>query len=673
MAVNRYTTVDWAAPTSSYIPKPFEEMMMIGKNMQDSYDKSLKDLEVTDPIAKLNPKTAMKVYDPSSPEGVRDISLDWTGQRDQAINTLNAEKNKFTDEYIASGDIETFKKKSREYINKASQVHSDLSAKQAAAKQISDYNKELAKNKDFSLQGHLGQKLLDYNTQYYKDAAEGNLREYAPYDVAAPTNRIGETKDYFGSMGKEILTSFSDPTNTGYIRTKYREGLSGNKIDKVFNSWYQNSKVQDDIRLEALDKASRMGINTQDKVKIQVPVSRDRKTGKITYKEEEMTWIDAYEEQKLNEVKDIALGFKSSSGKDALSTDSTYWKNKDEENETRALKGQPLESATFKNFVTKNNNDYKDLVGLGVFTEGANGVTLNWDKLAGASNTTTGYTTTYGGPMGGASVNTTGKTIPSDEKGSKMRKLVKEMADAINYQGEFKADNYQDILNQYHNYDKIRMFDEQMSAPVSKIESAKAERNWNNYDVLSTEDPTNPIPDENKPTFSKNAGDQLILNNWRNTIDGKMNRDGYIKRKNGSIEPIVVRPKALIDDGYHNNIADINLNALKYEVGQVKGVPTKDGVTELVSQKIIPGVGIVEVLGYKNTGDNNKKTTMFTLTPTDNQGKPSGKTIGYKTQADLQQALNSKYYNTDAGFSDRQSIASPKQSYESTGFTDNEE
>jgi len=671
MAVNRYTTVDWSAPTSSYIPKPFEEMMMIGKNMQDSYDKSLKDLEVTDPIAKLNPKTAMKVYDPSSPEGVRDISLDWTGQRDQAVNSLNAEKNKFTDEWIASGDTETFKKKSREYINKASQVYSDLSAKQAAAKQISDYNKELAKNKDFALQGHLGQKLLDYNTQYYKDAAEGNLREYAPYDIATPTDNPKEVKEYFGSLGKEILTSFSDPTNTGYIRTKYREGVSGNKIDNLFNSWYQNSKVQDDIRLEALDMASRNGIDTKkDKVKVQIPVSRDSKTGKITYKEEEMLWIDAYEEKKLNQVKDMALGFKSSSGKDALSTDSTYWKNKDEENETRALKGQPLESKTFEKFVTKNNKDYKELVGLGVFTEGANGVTLNWDKLAGASNTVTGYSTTYGGPMGGSSVNTTGKSIPSDEKGSKMRKLVKEMADAINYQGEFKADNYQDILNQYHNYDKIRMFDEQMPASVSKIESAKAERNWNNYDVLSTEDPTNPIPDEKKPTFSKNAGDVLILNNWRNTIDGKMNRDGYIKRKDGTIEPVVIRPKALIDDGYHNNISDINLNALKYETGQVKGVPTKDGVTELILQKVIPGVGIVEVLGYKNTGDNNKKTTMFTLTPTDNQGKPTGKTIGYKTQADLQQELNSKYYGTDAGFADRQSIASPKQSYESTESVD---
>ena len=674
MASNRFDTSQQQQYTSQYVPLPFEAISALGEKMQKSYDKSLTDLEVTDPIAKLNPKTAMKVYDASSPEGVRDISLDWTGQRDQAVNALNAEKNKITDDYISSGDTEMFKKKSREYINKASQVYGDLSAKQTAAKQISDYNKELAKNKDFALQGHLGQKLLDYNTQYYKDAAdpEKPLREYAPYDIAAPTDRPKEVKEYFGSMGKEILTSFSDPTNTGYIRTKYREGLSGDKISNVFNSWYQNSKVQDDIRLEALDLAAKNDIKTDSKVKIQVPVSKDPKTGKITYKEEEMSWIDAYEEQALNQVKDIALGFKSSSGKDAVSTDANYrWnadKNEKKENENRALVGQPLESQTFKNFVTKNNDNYKELVDLGVFTEGANGVTLDWDKVAGTTNIPTGYSTTYGGPMGGGVVSTTGKTIASDEKGAKMRKLIKEMADAINYQGTFKADNYQDILNQYHNYDKIKMFDEQMPAPVSKIESAKAERNWNNYDVLSTEDPTNPLPEENKPKLLE--GDKLILNNWRNTIDGKMNRDGYIKRKNGDIEPIVIRPKALIDDGYHNNIADINLNALKYEAGQVKGVPTKDGLTELISQKVIPGIGIVEVLGYKNTGDNNKRTSAFTLIPTNNQGEQIGPKEIYKTQADLQQALNLKYYSTEAGYSDRQSIAPAKQTYESTEYVD---
>lgn len=663
--INRFSTVGQSEYTPQHVPLPFEAISALGAKTQTEYDKSLKDLEVTDPIAKLNPRAAIKVYDPNSPEGISDAPLDWTGQKDQYVKMLNDEKNKITDEYMQTGNADVFKKKSRDYINKAAQIHSDLSAKEAVAKQVSDYNKELAKNENFTLQGHLGQKLLDYNTQFFKDAAdpEKPLREYAPYDIATPTDRPKEVKEYFDSMGKEILQSFSNPTNTGYIRTKYREGLSGDKISNVFNSWYQNSKVQDDIRLEALDLAARKGIDTKSEVTVKVPVSKDAKTGEITYKEEKMSWIDAYEEQALNQVKDMALGFKSSTGKDVTAGDATFrWKydkKEKEENEQRALVGQPIESQTFTDLITKDAN-YKELTDLNVFTKGANGVTLDWNKLSSKDPI---YDVV---DVNGRKVSTIVGYRDNLTKQKKLAEVMNNMAKAINYQGNIKGDNYQDILNKFNVYDKVRIFDEQMAAPVSKIETSKAERNWNNYDVMSSEDPTNPLPSEKKPKFSKNEGDQLILNNWRTAPNGKMNRDGYIKRKDGTIEPIMIRPKAIIDDGYHNAISNINLTGLKYEMGQVTGKPTKDGVTELIDQKIIPGVGIVEVLGYKNKDNNNQRTSIFTLTPTDNQGNPIGKPVGYKTQADLQQALNSKYYGTDAGFADRQSIANPKQTYEST-------
>lgn len=667
MPSNRFDTSQPQQYVSQYVPMPFEAISALGAKTQTEYDKSLKDLEVTDPIAKLNPRAAIKVYNPNSSEGISDAALDWTSQKDQAVKMLNDEKNKITDEYMQTGNADVFKKKSRDYINKAAQIHSDLSAKEAIAKQVSDYNKELAKNKDFSVQGHLGQKLLDYNTQFFKDAAEGNVRDYSPFDIATPTDRPKEVKEYFNNMGKEILQSFSNPTNTGYIRTKYREGLSSDKISNVFNSWYQNSKVQDDIRLEALDLAARKGIDTKSEVTVKVPVSKDAKTGEITYKEEKMSWIDAYEERALNQVKDMALGFKSSTGKDALTGDATFrWKydkKEKEENEQRALVGQPIESQTFTDLITKDAN-YKELTDLNVFTKGANGVTLDWNKLSSKDPI---YNVV---DVNGRKVSTIVGYRDNLTKQKKLAEVMNNMAKAINYQGNIKGDNYQDILNKFNVYDKVRIFDEQMPEPVSKIETSKAERNWNNYDVMSSEDPTNPLPSEKKPKFSKNEGDQLILNNWRTAPNGKMNRDGYIKRKDGTIEPIMIRPKAIIDDGYHNAISNINLTGLKYEMGQVTGKPTKDGITELIDQKIIPGVGIVEVLGYKDKDNNNQKTSIFTLTPTDNQGNPIGKPFGYKTQADLQQALNSKYYGTDAGFADRQSIANPKQTYESTKSTE---
>lgn len=359
MPANRFDTSANQEYVSQYVPMPFETMYKIGTDMQTKYDKSLKDLEVTDPIAKLNPRAAIKVYDPNSPEGVSDAPLDWTGQKNEYLNILNAEKNKITDDYMQTGDAETFKKKSRDYINKAAQVYSDLSSKEAVAKQVTDFNKELAKNKDFSVQGHLGQKLLDYNTQFFKDAAEGKVREYSPFDIASPTDRPKEVKEYFGSMGKEIATSLASPTGTGYIRTKYREGLSGDKISDVFNSWYQNSKVQDDIRLEALDVAARKGIDTKAEVTVKVPVSKNAKTGEITYKEEKMPWIDAYEERALNQVKDMALGFKSSTGKDALTGDASYWKGLERQDEEAAA-----------NLLTTNEQGNAEVLNLGSVLKG---------------------------------------------------------------------------------------------------------------------------------------------------------------------------------------------------------------------------------------------------------------------------------------------------------------
>lgn len=672
MASNRFDTSQNQEYVSQYVPMPFEAMYKVGAGMQAKHEKALSDIEVTDPIAKLNPRAAIKVYDPNSPEGVSDAPLDWTSQKEDALKVLNAEKHKITDEYMQSGDVETFKRKSRDYINKAAQIHGDLSAKEAVAKQVNDFNKELAKNKDFAKQGHLGQKLLDYNTQFFKDAAEGNVREYAPYDVAATTDRPKEVKEYFGSMGKEVLQSFSDPTNTGYIRTKYREGLTGNKISKAFNSWYQNSDVQDDIRLEALDYAARKGIKTDEKVKVQVPVSKDPKTGKITYKEEEMPWIDAYEERALNQVKDMALGFTSSTGKDALSTDATYrWKvdkAEDEENAQRALLGKPLESKTFD--LTKNDPDFKDLKNLGIYKTNADG-TMSVD-LNKVMSTEKQYTDSQGNITSSA-VDSEGLQNQEIQGGStknfeKLKNHLIKVAKGINYKGKVTKDSFSEIINKYNAYSKVRVHDEQMSKPVSQIESEKATRNINNYDFLDLENPDKPL--QERPTLGKN--DELVLNTWEHTADGNMNRGGYIKHtdSNGetTITPVNVRPKTIIDDSYHNQMSARALKAANYEIGNTKPIrKVQLGKTsgDLILEDRVPGVGLVEGIGYYDPnainpdGSKGKKTVMYLFTD-----EKTGKSIIKPTQAELDQLLHARYYGTEEGWADTHEISTKKTNYE---------
>ena len=682
----------------TFIPRPLEEIGNMAKNWTDNFNKDLSKLEVSDPIAKLNPRATFKVYDASAPGGERDISLDWNNQKNNYLQQLNAQKNKIVDQFMASGDEEAFKRNSRNYLNEASGVYNNFAQKEQVAKQIQDYNKELAKNGEYALNSHLGQKLKDYNTGFYQRAANGEIEDYAPSAVAKYTNRTDEVKNYFKEIGSEVLEDISSPTGTGYIRTTHREGRPVTKIEGLFNSWFDNSNSKADIILEGLDFAAKHGIKSEAIIKVKRPVSKNPKTGEITYKEEEMPWIKAYEEDAANELLNEARGFSSSTGGTRLTNDRTYMWNKDkqdaeklrQDNINNALLGFTFEGDTITNVLAKNDENYKSLVDTGVIKETSTGLVLNTAATVGESQVPTGeykwVTRSDGFGHEKVRVPIT-KTVKSDEKAGQLANLLSKLGRAINYNKPLVKENWQDLLNKYHEYDKLKIYDQGMSKAVSTIESQKARRDWNMYEAYDVNDLTKPLVSESKPQLGKN--DKLVINAYKNTIGGKMFQTGYIEHpndENGNVIPptlVVVRSNDQFSNNYRDAMTSSATAAIGYESGQDQGKPriveggtivNKDGSKTVIPNNtlpgsslkkvMIPGVGILETIGIIKGG---QKTTQYILNPTDSKGNINAPAQIYNSQPEAFEALNLMYYSkTQSGQRDVSQLATDQTIYKET-------
>lgn len=339
MAINRFYTMDWDQPISSFVPLPFEAAYAAGERIQKDVDDKLSKLSTsTDPFSKLDFSSSFKVYDPTNPlaqKGVVDYNFGNTlgKQRDMVVNNLAAEREQLVNDWD-SGKItnDEFNRQVAKHVNKSKQLYGVLANAETTAKSIKDISKKLIENKDYGLRNHLAQEQIKYNTDWLNNLdsslQKGIIPDYNPFGVADKTDVPKEVKDYFGSLGKEVLDSASGPTGTGYIRTHYREGVTKDKISNLFSQWYDSSPVKNDIKLEGYDMAYRANIDPEQEIDAEVPDYYDPKTKKIVYKTEKRKWIDDYEEKRFNEVKDLALGFKSSSGRDSYSGDSV-WMYKD--------------------------------------------------------------------------------------------------------------------------------------------------------------------------------------------------------------------------------------------------------------------------------------------------------------------------------------------------------
>lgn len=604
MSVNRYTQVSWDKPMSNYVPLPLDNLMKVGATMQKSYDDSVEQAyKLNDLMASVN-----------------------------AIDQHQPYKKVLESKYYP---------KIEEITNKIVN-QGDLSAKR-------DLN-SLARQ---WMNDPLRQELENSYNQY-KIYQQDKIKKGDKYGIWHDP-----TVSFKGSLDTGDIEGFRY-TGMGEIQDhaeEARKQMAGLKADGID---YDNMQLGADGIIRGI-KGGRQEIAPQKVQQIAL--------GKIdafanTLAGQDYVKMIKYQNPNItpDQLRSVVGNYLFSAGSNQIyknvssgnSVDVTglatmkYKQGLDDIEKKRALVGQPIEGITMD--LTKGDKDFNELKDLGIYKQNADGsLAVDFSQL---KNKPIYDKVNY--DKGSYSLKV-GET-PDKYYINKLGKHIGKIADVIGYKKPLTKENFNEVLSLYNAYSKVRLSDEQMAAPISKIESEKAMRNWNNYDVMDINSPDKPLSE--KPKLEKD--DELILNNFRNTPDGKMNRDGYIRKANGEIIPIMVRPKALVDDGFHNRISSLGLNSAKYEAGLIKPKGYSEDGFAVIDQENIPNVGIVETLGY-NKSDG--KGSVFVIRPYD-----GSQPLSFYTQADMMNYMNQQYYGTQVGNTERYNIAPKKQSFEDTNL-----
>ena len=342
MAINRYVDVNFDQPVSNYVPLPLEMLYKLGKDASKDYEDTISGVTTAKGLlSKHKTQTSVKVYDASAPGGVRDAQIDFEPQRQAYQSKLQTEMESITNDYIKDKDTAKFKQRMNSLKGQAVAMDNDLATKSALVEKIEKHNEEIAKNQDFPNQGYLGNPMLSYNTDFYNTYSkdQSKISNYASYNIAKKINRAEEIGKYFKELGSEVNEDVSKAyaTDTGYIKSKYREGVTEDKIKNHFNSWLESSPVKEDILMEAKDHFSRTGLDPNESVDVTDPITGEKikdSKGKVI----QTTRWDNFIDNEVEAALGTALGYKKSKGRDALTTDATWrWEQdkKVSEEETR--------------------------------------------------------------------------------------------------------------------------------------------------------------------------------------------------------------------------------------------------------------------------------------------------------------------------------------------------
>lgn len=620
---NRYTTVNWNQPMSSYVPLPLEALSNLGAGMQQDYDNNLAETYKLNDALSLVPA----IHDPQ-------LGLSNLKKKQDLDNEFHPKVEALTVKIMAGDPTakQELKKLERDWVNNP--VRQELENSYINYKAYKEDKTKKGSKYDPLLDDYAGQQLI---------GEDGSLKGFRFSGMDESLDAPKRFKEIMGDIAQDIKSWDVESLGADGIKIGNKgktAGVDERKVNDVVNNKVEIALNTDEGR-QFIKKLRKVNPNISEK--------------EILNETRKQLFSSAYEQ----------IGSEKMSGNSVSLTDMwTRNQNKgDEEIKKRnELLGTSKEGSTFD--LTKNNLPYQELKKDGFIQENQDGtLNINWSDLNTTSRPIIGYRNSMSA-YNDAAIPIYGKTQTNIDKTKKLNRVVKDIAEKIGYKKEFKADNYKDIINQYNAYSKVRLADEQMTAPVSKIESEKAKRNWNNYDIIDPNTAGLPMDPKKKPTLDKD--DQLVLNSWENTADGKMVRSGYIMKydSDGTSEqiPIKVRPKTIIDDTYHDMISSLGLEAARYEVGDIKPIRTEgDGKTspkiKVVKEVSFPGVADVEVVDINN---NNK--AMYHVTPHD--GSPA---INFGTQAEMQQYLLSKFYtNTDTGQSDAYYVAPNSETFKST-------
>ena len=275
MAVNRYTTVDWSAPTSSYIPKPFEQMMMVGKTMQKEHaDKQTEADALANEINKI--KVANEVISEGSGNdlGIKSRSTGYGEFKNEVLNKYTQANKQLSEDYQAGKlDSNQFSQKVNQLKNDFSGDYQKLKIAEANSAAIEESDKKYREAK------HAGANPFVLNEL----AAEGaRLREnpfqtsYKGAPIADFVDSQKALNDYAGNYQKQILNSGSGKRDKfGNIDYSSVSGVTKKRIKEGVTSTFDNdaigiqtkSQVTRILRDQGLDWNSEVPLKDGTKVK----------------------------------------------------------------------------------------------------------------------------------------------------------------------------------------------------------------------------------------------------------------------------------------------------------------------------------------------------------------------------------------------------------------------
>lgn len=339
-------------------------------------------------------------------------------------------------------------------------------------------------------------------------------------------------------------------------------------------------------------------------------------------------------------------------------TDAYALKNSDKEDLAATLVGQTLEGQTYNPIA--NDKNFQDLQTSGVFNINNNGeVKINWAELNKDTPAKTIEPTKSGLSIKGIDprkpINVPAAT--STEKQLQLANQMKKMAEVTGFQGDIKADNYEVIASAYNTYNKARLFGEQLSAPVSNLESSKITRNW---EQTTGFDPENINKLVDKPELKE--GDKILVTERQTNNKGEIIKKGVIVGKEGERTPFAVKSNSLEDSGYFDIIGNIGITTAKYQVGESNGIGEKDMYgNNIISKQEIPNKnGVTKILSTGNPRDRTDIT--YQVIPAGAKTKEDLKK--FNNYADLQKYLEMEYYtNTPEGISDTNELLKGTQQY----------
>lgn len=607
MPSSRFDTSQEHQYVSSYIPLPFETISALGANMQAKHDRALDDTYKLGDLMAQVPAIHDSQLGLSNIKKKQELDAKYHPRIDVLANKIAAGDSSATKE------LEQVK---RDFINDPDRQELENSYINYKAYKEDKTKKgdKYAEYKD----AYKGQSLIDETT--------GELKPFRFSGMGEVQDHASEARDQMkdiAKMGYDSKNSHLEADGNIYTRDSHGKYIKDTRVRDL-----ANYKAGDFIKTEK-------GKDFLDLIKYQNPNA----TPKELHKRVSDYLFNAGSNQIFSDI---------GGGNDVNPTVLTG-KIYDKKETVNSLIGQTIEGQTYNPI--ENDKEFKDLKDSGVLNIDKNGlVKINWMDLNKESNQTTGYSTSYMGPgMGTVTMNS--KKNTSNDKQIALAKQMHKMANVVGYQGKIDSDHYELIASAYNILSKARLFGEQLSAPVSNLESDKITRNW---DQTTSFDPTNINKLAKKPKLKE--GDKIVITERHTNKNGELIKKGNIVNKDGTRIPIALKSNSLEDSGFFDKIGDIGITSAKYQVGEIKGSGerTADG-KELIHETNIPYVGdIITVANPRH-----KSQIEYRLVTKD--GHPHK----FNNYSDLQRFLESEYYTkTPEGQSDTQELINKKKQFE---------